>query len=237
MVVRRVLLPRAMHRIGWVIGSSFAIAGAVFACGSARMPAPSYVQHPSSALLPAQYPPPPARVEFVPEEPKASGAVWIDGEWTWQGRRWAWKQGRWVVPPANASYAPWTMTRDALGNVYVAEGRWRGAKGEELDDPKPLALGQRSAGTVVDPEGEEVPAGPNVPGQTPAKKPNQPSGTEQGPPETPSHATPTGTQEEGPSAADGGTPEAGFKDVAVSDALARPDALPLGAEPAKTSVP
>ena len=30
----------------------------------------------------------------------AQGAVWIDGEWAWQGRRWAWRIGRWVEPPA-----------------------------------------------------------------------------------------------------------------------------------------
>lgn len=215
-----------MHRKVLVVGTCLGIAVAVFACGSARMPAPSYVQHPTSALLPAAYPPPPARVEFVPEEPKAAGAVWIDGEWTWQGRRWSWKQGRWVLPPANASYAPWTMTRDTLGNVYVAEGRWRGPNGEELDDPKPLAVGRRSAGSVVDPEGEEVKTGPNIPGQTPAKKPGQPTADDQSPPETPSHATPTGTKEE---------LDASPPDVSVPDAMT--DALPLESEPAKTGGP
>lgn len=215
-----------MHRMALTIGTCSAIAAAVFACGSARMTAPGYVQQPTTALLPAGYPPPPARVEFVPEEPKTAGAVWIDGEWTWQGRRWSWKQGRWVVPPANASYAPWTMTRDALGNVFVAEGRWRGPKGEELEDPKPLAMGRRSAGSVVDPEGEEVKTGPNIPGQTPPKKPTVPGETEEGPPETPSHATPTGTKEE---------LDASPPDVSVPDSMT--DALPLGAEPAKTSVP
>lgn len=219
-----------MRTAGVVIGSSFAIAALVFACGSARMPAPLYAQHPTGALLPARYPPPPARVEFVPEEPKTSGAVWIDGEWTWQGRRWAWKQGRWVVPPNDAAYAPWTMTRDTQGNVYVAEGRWRDAKGNELDDPKPLVSGRRRANAVVTPDGEEAPVGPDVPGQTPKKKPNESSGSELGPPETPSHATPTGTQEE---AVDSGTPrvDSGPLDASL------PDALLHDAEPAKTSMP
>lgn len=152
----------AMRTVFVVLGASLAIAAVSFACGAARMPAPRYVQHPTDAMLPVDYPPPPARVELVPETPKASGAVWIDGEWTWQGRRWSWKQGRWVVPPEEASYAPWTMTRDRLGNVYVAEGRWRDPRGNEVADPKPLAVGRRSAGAIVDPEGDTVPVGPNV---------------------------------------------------------------------------
>ncbi len=78
----------------------------------------------------ADYPPPPARVEFVPKSPK-DGAVWLDGEWTWQGQRWAWKSGRWVAPPANAKFSPWTATRGQTGIYYVRRGdvegqRWSG---------------------------------------------------------------------------------------------------------------
>src|ERR1700759_4439944 len=95
------------------------------ACG-ATLPHPDYVQQPTSALTVVGYPPPPARVEFVPKQP-SKDAVWIDGEWQWQGRRWAWRIGRWVVPPAGARFAPWMMVRDPAGVVYYAEGTWRNA--------------------------------------------------------------------------------------------------------------
>ncbi len=157
---------RTASRGCWVVVSSLAIAAGLVACGAARMPTPRYVPQPTSALVPADFPPPPGRVEFVPAEPEqASAAVWIDGEWTWQGRRWSWKPGRWVVAPAGASFSPWTTTRDALGNLLVAEGRWRDADGGDVPDPKPLAVARRSAGTVVDPEGDPVPEGPRVPAQ------------------------------------------------------------------------
>jgi hypothetical protein len=229
-----------MHRLAAGLGGAVTIAAALLACGSGRLPAPSYVQQPTTALQPAQFPPPPARVEFVPEKPDQRGVVWLDGEWTWQGRRWGWKPGRWVVPPPDAAYSPWTMVRDATGNVLIAEGRWRDKAGRELPDPKPVAVGRPSAGTVVNAEGEEVAASPDVPAQDPPKSPGGGrTGTENGPPETPSRATPTGTMtthEVPDAAADAGLPrsdagaptDAGFADVDIHDALERPDATPLG---------
>lgn len=229
-----------MRRLAVAVVSATAIAAAMLACGSGRMPAPRYVQQPTAALLPAEFPPPPARVEFVPKQPEDRGVVWIDGEWMWQGRRWAWKPGRWVIPPADAAYSPWTMTRDKTGNVLVAEGKWRDAEGRELPDPKPIAVGRASAGTVVNPEGEQVPPAPNLPAQDPAKGARRPSDTEQGAPEAPSHATPTGTMGEHdaqdaatdaklPSSDAGAPTDAGFSDIDIHDAVQRPDATPLGA--------
>jgi hypothetical protein len=133
------------------------------ACGAPRLPPPEYVAQPKSALRPAPFPPPPARAEWVPDAPRDSGAVWIDGEWTWQGRRWAWRPGRWVRPPANARYSPWTTVRDARGNVYVAEGRWRDGAGRVVADPPPLAVGRSSGGVVVTADGADVEAGPDAP--------------------------------------------------------------------------
>jgi hypothetical protein len=159
-LVRRVLELTPMHRAGFVATEALAIAAVLFACGSKRLPAPSYTSQPTNALVEVPYPPPPARVEYVPPRP-AGDAVWIDGEWTWRGRRWAWRAGRWVVPPANASFAPWTAVRDELGNLHVAQGAWRDAKGNEVNAPKALAFGRPSAGPVVNPEGEEEPAAPN----------------------------------------------------------------------------
>ena len=50
----------------------------------------------------------------------------------------------------------------AWGTLYVAEGKWRDDKGHELPDPDALAVGRTRGGAVVNPEGEEVPAAPNV---------------------------------------------------------------------------
>jgi hypothetical protein len=130
------------------------------ACGES-VPHPAYVRQPTSALMQVGYPPPPARVEFVPKQP-SKDAVWIDGEWQWQGRRWAWRIGRWVVPPAGARFAPWMMVRDAAGVVYYAEGTWRNAKEEEVPEPAPVATGRPTISDVFDPEGETEPTGRTI---------------------------------------------------------------------------
>jgi hypothetical protein len=136
---------------------AFAAATTMLACGSRRLPAPSYVGQPQEALVQVPYPPPPARVEFVPDQPD-DHAVWIDGEWVWQGRRYAWKPGRWVKPPANASFAPWSAVRDTMGSLYVAEGSWRDSKGNEVAAPAPLKIGKPSPGAITDPEGDTLAA-------------------------------------------------------------------------------
>lgn len=128
---------RARH-----IGIAAIVAAMVFACGPSRLPAPPFVAQPTSALVEVPYPPPPARPEFVPDDPGVPGAVWIDGEWTWQGQRWSWKRGRWVVPPKGASYAPWTTVRNDDGVLYVAQGAFRDGRGAEIDEPDPIASGR-----------------------------------------------------------------------------------------------
>jgi hypothetical protein len=144
-----------MRRLAVAFSASLAVAVAGLACGAQRLPAPAYVGHPSGALVQVPYPPPPARVEFVPDAPD-DDAVWVDGEWVWQGRRYAWKPGRWVRAPANASFAPWTSVRDEMGTLYLAEGAWRDAKGNEVGAPKILKVGSPSPGTITDPEGQAV---------------------------------------------------------------------------------
>jgi hypothetical protein len=195
-----VLLARTMRGVGIGVGLSLSIAGALVACGAARLPAPSYVGQPSDALQQVDFPPPPARAEFVPKIPQ-DGAVWLDGEWTWQGGRYAWKPGRWVAPPANADFSPWTAQRDRMGLLYVAEGKWRDTQGRELPDPKPLAVGRTRGGPVTNPEGESVPSTPNVP-------PEEPPGSDKtgdgGPPQAPSGATPKGTEPKTGEIVDGG---------------------------------
>jgi len=48
--------------------------------------------------------PPPVQVECVPPQPREA-CVWVDGSWTWAGRRWEWLPGAWVVPPADCYHA------------------------------------------------------------------------------------------------------------------------------------
>ena len=139
--------------VGFTCSVLVAAASMTLACGSRRLPAPSYVGQPQEALVQVPYPPPPARVEYVPEQPDGN-AVWIDGEWVWQGRRYAWKPGRWVKPPGNASFAPWATVRDTMGSLYIAEGSWRDGKGNEVAAPSPIAVGKPSAGAITDPEGD-----------------------------------------------------------------------------------
>lgn len=146
----------ALAAAGLLIG-----AGAV-ACGYARLPQPRYVRQPTSALVEVPYPPPPARAEFVPARPR-DGAVWLDGEWLWQGRRWAWRRGRWVIPSPGAAFSPRALVRNEAGTLFWAEGRWRDAKtGVEVADPPVLAIGHASPGEVVDAEGDTTSTGQDV---------------------------------------------------------------------------
>ncbi len=106
------------------------------ACGS-RLPAPPTGPHPASSTtyLDIPYPPPPARVEIVPPPPRDAGAVWVDGEWAWQGKRWVWLGGGWVVPPPGAFFAPWLVYRLDNGRLLYAPGAWHAANGDRLPNP------------------------------------------------------------------------------------------------------
>lgn len=48
--------------------------------------------------------PPPVQVECVPPQPRPE-CVWVDGSWSWAGRRWEWVTGAWVVPPPGCYHA------------------------------------------------------------------------------------------------------------------------------------
>jgi hypothetical protein len=145
-----------------------ALAGVVLvwlAAGTActgSLPRPLFVSHPTAALVKVPFPPPPARVEYVPEQPR-DDAVWIDGEWAWEGRLWAWTYGRWVVPPAGARYSPWTTVRDRQATLYFASGTWRDAGGRAINAPKPLRLGRATEEDVPEDEGLIEDTGENQP--------------------------------------------------------------------------
>ena len=120
--------------------------------------APPYAAQPTRALAEVPYPPPPARVERVPAAPSRN-ATWVDGEWSWRGRRWLWIRGRWVVPPRGARFSPWTLVRAKDGTLWEAPGTWRDAKGAALDPPPALAEANVSEAAVVDQLGDLHAAG------------------------------------------------------------------------------
>jgi hypothetical protein len=124
------------------------------ACGYPSIPRPPYSPQPTSALTVITHEPPPARVEHAPARPDVEGAVWLDGEWAWHGRRWTWTPGRWVAPAEGTTYSPWCTVRAPDGTLYFAPAVWRDAKGNVVDAPKTLAAAVVDSGTVVDAEGE-----------------------------------------------------------------------------------
>jgi hypothetical protein len=130
-------------------------------------PRPKFVQQATSALVQVGYPPPPARVEFIPRRPRA-GAVWLDGEWAWSGSKWAWVAGRWVVAPPGAAFSPWTTVRDDQGNVYLAGGSWHDSGGAVLPPPPPLATAGSTEGDVTSPSGDDEKTGRHATPTSPA---------------------------------------------------------------------
>jgi hypothetical protein len=133
-----------------------AILGCAMAACGGGLPHPPYGSQPASALVEVDYPPPPARVELVPEQP-AGNAVWVNGEWLWSGRRWAWKPGGWVVTPQGAAYAKLVLVRRNDGKLFAAPGAWRNAKGDEIPAPEFLGVSPSRTGSIVDPEGDPAP--------------------------------------------------------------------------------
>jgi len=131
------------------------------ACSS-DLPHPRYTGQPTSALTEVPYPPPPARVEMVARRP-VDDAVYVRGEWAWDGRRWAWKQGSWYVPPDGALYARWATVRGRDGKLYFAPGGWRSADGKERPAPPPVRGAASGTESVVNPEGENESVGPTIP--------------------------------------------------------------------------
>jgi hypothetical protein len=129
---------------------------------SSDLPHPRYTGQPTSALKEIPYQPPPARVESVPAKP-LDDAVFVRGEWRWDGRRWSWKEGAWFVPPPGVLFARWVTVRAQDGKLYMAQGTWRDANGKEVPPPQPVNGGRSGSEAVVNPEGENEPTGQTIP--------------------------------------------------------------------------
>ncbi len=130
-------------------------------CASPELPAPARAAQRPELFEAVPYPPPPARVELVPDSP-GPRAVWIDGEWLWNGRRWAWKEGSWVVPPPAYRFARWAVVFRSDGTVLYAQGVWRNPAGKFVDELPPSDVGRAREGSVTRPEGQLEKTAPNV---------------------------------------------------------------------------
>ena len=111
---------------GWLVGAFASLAA--LACGS-QLPVPPTGAHQGSGANPAMivnHPPPPVRIECVPEQPREE-CVWVDGSWRWAGRRWEWLPGAWVEPPMGCYYAPayaeWLARGDTDSDTDSGERR------------------------------------------------------------------------------------------------------------------
>jgi hypothetical protein len=161
---------RRARRTSATIGIALAFASG---CGGSSLPEPELASPAplkQGEAVEVPFPPPPARVEFIPQKPR-SGAVWIDGEWSWTGRRWSWTYGRWVIPPAEATFAPWRTARTTDGTLLFAPGAWFDVKRAVVAEPPPLALGAAREEDVILPKGQPEKTAPN---QTPGKALAQP---------------------------------------------------------------
>jgi hypothetical protein len=108
------------------------------ACSS-RLPAPRTLPPMADAFVEVPYPPPPARVESIPEKPR-EGAVWIDGQWSFFGNAWRWENGGWVMPPPNGYFTRWTTQWTPEGRLLFAKAGWRTQDGKLVDAPERLVI-------------------------------------------------------------------------------------------------
>ena len=165
--LRELEYPRTVQPVRTILGGLGLGFAAVFAvalgCGAPSVPRPPLVAHKPTDLVPIPTPPPPAKMEVIPAQPAVDGVVWLDGEWTFRGRRARWRRGRWVVPPKNARYAPWTEVRGPDAQLYFAPGKWLAASGEEVPEPPPVATATASKTTVFNEFGEEEDVGRDLP--------------------------------------------------------------------------
>lgn len=146
---------------GMVTAAACAFAAIAPAACTESISHPAYAPQPTSALVEVQIPPPPGRVEAIPDRPTKGDIVWVDGEWSWHRSRWAWKPGRWVEPPAGGKFLPWVFVRGPDGRLWYAAGGWRDAKGAALDPPA-LAVARVDAVEVVNASGDTQTTGPTL---------------------------------------------------------------------------
>jgi hypothetical protein len=123
----------AAFRLGWLFSISIA-------CGSRSV----QLQHHPPQLVDfiiVPTPPPVVPVEIVPPQPRED-AVWVDGQWDWDGDRWQWKRGGWIIPPEGSSLSVWLYSYQKDGRVRFWPATWINAEGQPIVEPPILAGAQ-----------------------------------------------------------------------------------------------
>ncbi len=84
------------------------------------------------AYVEVQEEPPPPRVVVVPAA--RPGYIWVEGRWTWNGRRYDWRDGYWERERVGHVWEQGRWERRGRGHVWV-EGRWRAGGAVRNDGP------------------------------------------------------------------------------------------------------
>ncbi len=94
---------------------------------------------PQAVVVRVPPPAPRAAVATRPARP-ATGAVWVEGHWHWNGTRWVWEAGRWVTAPG-AGYV-WVPPRTVRmgGSIQFFPGHWRRGRPAVRARPAPSAV-------------------------------------------------------------------------------------------------
>ena len=97
----------------------FSTSAVAFSCGAPTVPEPTSASNDELQEEPRSvdvtHPPPAALPEIVPDPPSKT-AVWLDGQWAWQGRTWLWRRGGWVEP-GNLRLVPSRIVYDRVGTL------------------------------------------------------------------------------------------------------------------------
>src|SRR5688500_4102678 len=93
--------------------------------------------------------PPAPRVSVRPAAPY-SGAIWVAGNWQWNGGQWVWTEGYWEQPRVGYVYVQPRWARQGRGWVYVGGG-WRsgGGRVHVQQRQRHYVQPRRGRGTVV----------------------------------------------------------------------------------------
>jgi len=95
------------------------------ACAPA-LPVPPYEPQEGASPVVVPFIPPPARVDVIGDPPPGlAHPVWVDGQWTWRGRRWAWEPGEWVELEPKKVYAKPIVVRRSDGQLVWFVGTFR----------------------------------------------------------------------------------------------------------------
>ena len=100
--------------------------GLAVACGAGVDLVPTGPHRLDAPQLPVAEPPPPSKVETIPDQPR-SECRWLDGRWEYAASEWQWLPGAWVVPPEGCHFAGATTAwATGMGSdvLYFRPGQW-----------------------------------------------------------------------------------------------------------------